>query len=146
MARTRVLNTISTVERKLKEGRGQGVGKEYLPWITVYEVPSHGRARKIKGWKTQREHHLLSDHERRYFFILDWSSALTDIREQFPLLPVEEVQEIAQRKGISYPVDIKTREHIVMTTDFRITLNDGSEVLRSVKPIADLNSQRTIEK
>lgn len=33
-----------------------------------------------------------------------------------------------------------------MTTDFRITMNDGSEVLRSVKPIDDLNSQRTIEK
>jgi len=57
-----------------------------------------------------------------------------DIREQFPLLPVEEVQEIAHSKGINCPVDRKTREPLVMTTDFRITLNDGDEVLRSVKP------------
>lgn len=146
MARTRVLNTISTVERKLKEGRGQGMGQEYLPWLTVYEVPSRGRSTKIRGWKTKREHHLFSDNELRYFFILEWSPRVTDIREQFPLLPVEEVQEIAHSKGINYPVDRKTREPLVMTTDFRITLNDGTEVLRSVKPRDELNSKRTIEK
>ncbi|WP_233882598.1 hypothetical protein [Brevibacillus laterosporus] len=79
--------SISQIEKRIKEGRGQGYGREYIPWLLIQDVPSSGRATRIHGWKTNRFHHVHSDLERSYFYILEWSDIVTDIREQFPLLP-----------------------------------------------------------
>jgi hypothetical protein len=42
------------IARLYKEGRGQGRGAEYLPWITVYSVASKGRSHRVFGRKTGR--------------------------------------------------------------------------------------------
>jgi hypothetical protein len=34
----------SVIERRIKEGRGQGRGKDYKPWLVVQDVPSTGLA------------------------------------------------------------------------------------------------------
>ncbi|MGO0305788.1 hypothetical protein ACTL6P_04105 [Endozoicomonas acroporae] len=49
-----VLRRTTEWEKKWKSG-------EYKPWIEVQEVPSGGRSKKIKGHKSNRTHHLLSD-------------------------------------------------------------------------------------
>jgi len=79
---------------------------------------------------------------------------VTDIREQYPLLPLEETLEIAKRCGFDHPGvpskdDPKTLEPIVMTTDFLITLMiDGKRVerARAIKYADDLQSPRVLEK
>lgn len=139
--------TSSVIEQRIDEGRGKGTGADYNPWLHIQDVPTDGRAWRIKGWKTGRDHHLLSDHERDYFLIAHWSPKVTDIREQFPL-PLETTLEIAKKIGIRHPTD-RQRNPVVMTTDFLITVSTPSgnvDLARSVKPSSKLQSQRVIEK
>jgi len=138
----------SSTQRKLKQGRGQGHGKDYLPFLTVRDVPSLGTVSRINGHKTSRVHHLMSGLERNYFYFLEWSSDVVDIREQYPL-DSELTHEIADRLGIKHPTDPKTKEPIVMTTDFLIDVVVNREarcLARSIKPFSALGSLRTIEK
>lgn len=137
------------IEKRLKDGRGEGRGVAYQPWLRIQDVPSQGLASRVKGWKTGREHHLMSNLETSYLFVLDWSQSVLDIREQFPLLPLGETQEIAEQCGFVHPTDPKTQQAVVMTTDFLIILKQRDlelEHARAIKPAIDLQSQRTLEK
>ncbi len=137
------------VEKRIKEGRGKGVACEYKPWLTIQDVASKGRASRIKGIKTGRKHELLSDMERDYFYILDFSDVVQDIREQFPLLPLEETVLIAEELGYVHPKDTETGELIVMTTDFLVNIsynNENIEIARTIKQKDDLLNRRIIEK
>ena len=141
--------TPASVARKLAEGRGTGHGSAYRPWLTVQEVRSKGYVSRIPGWKTKRQHEFLSRLESDFFFMLEWAESVTDIREQFPLLPLEETLTIARDCGIEHPKDPKIRSPIVMTSDFRLTLQHGFtsiDLVRTVKPASALASERTIQK
>jgi hypothetical protein len=145
--RKRVINE-QVIERRLKEGRGQGRGADYQPWLHVQDVPSQGLATRIKGWKTGRCHHFLSKLECQYFYILEWSSIVSDIREQYPL-ELSETLAIAERLGIKHPTDPRTRQPVVMTTDFVNTVTRAGKLIdqaRSIKYSQDLSSDRTLEK
>jgi len=149
MAKRRCLTGTHKVEHYLKDGRGQGRGKDYKPWLQIQDLPSRGLTTRIKGWKTGREHHLFSKLETSVFYILDWSLKVIDIREQFPLLPVEQTQEIAEKCGFRHPEDPHTKQPLVMTTDFLVTLrsHEGeTNIVRAIKSSAELQSQRTLEK
>ncbi len=50
--------------------------------------------------------------ERNYFYLTEFSDAVLDIREQFPLLPQEETIVIAEELGIKHPADPKTGDPI----------------------------------
>lgn len=145
MAKRKREITQAKIERFIKEGRGQGSGKEYLPWLRIQDIPSEGRATRGVGWTTGRRHELLSDIERNYCYLLDYSEDVIDIREQFPLLPLEETQMIAEKIGIEHPTDPKTGVPVVMTTDFLITCKDKNYA-RTVKPFSEMESERTIAK
>ncbi|HEX7955919.1 MAG TPA: TnsA endonuclease N-terminal domain-containing protein [Pyrinomonadaceae bacterium] len=137
------------IRRSIRDGRGQGRGADYNPWLHIQDVPSRGLVTRVKGWKTGRVHHLLSLLELWYFYVLEWSQAVTDIREQYPLLPLEETLDIARRLGVHHPTDPITKEPVVMTTDFVLTVRRGcSEVdqARTVKYEKDLLSKRVLEK
>ncbi|MDE2334226.1 MAG: heteromeric transposase endonuclease subunit TnsA [Rhodospirillales bacterium] len=136
------------IERFHKEGRGTGVGADYMPWLTVQDVASRGRSQRTVGSITGRIHHLLSDLERRAFLIFDHFDGVKDIREQFPL-DLDETRAIAAAAAINHPVDVKSRHDLVQTTDLVIDLErDGRVVLlaRAVKPSSDLAIPRVIEK
>ncbi|EAB2965577.1 heteromeric transposase endonuclease subunit TnsA, partial [Salmonella enterica] len=45
------------IARCIKEGRGQGHGKDYIPWLTVQEVSSAGRSHRIYSHKMGLVHH-----------------------------------------------------------------------------------------
>jgi len=131
-----------------KEGRGEGHGIDYKPWLTIQDVPSKGRSSRIPSSKTPREHHLLSDNERGIFLLLDWSDNVVDVREQFPL-DRDITRRIAKEMGVAHPMDPRTRTDIVMTTDFLVDKRVGNkiiEIARSVKSKTDLDDPRTIEK
>jgi hypothetical protein len=83
MARTRAKFNAATIKKWIAEGRGQGDGREYRPWLTVQNVPSIGYVHRILGWITKRRHEFLSNLEANYFSLLDWSRSVTDAREQY---------------------------------------------------------------
>lgn len=140
--------TEDKIARYYAEGRGSGELLNYKPWLNVQNVPSAGRVHRLKGWKTNRIHHLLSDLERDYFYLLDWADDVIDIREQFPL-DREKTIQIAEKKQIDHPTDSVTQTPIVCTTDFLITIRKGNAILhvaRTIKPSEKLNDKRVIEK
>lgn len=154
MARNRRQTGAEAVQKLVREGRGQNEHAEYQPWLTVRDVPSRGLSTRHKGWKTGRVHHFLSKLEKKYHNTLEWSKTVTDIREQYPLLQLEETLDIAKQCGFDHPGvqnkdDPKTPDPIVMTTDFLITLMiDGKKVerARTVKYADDLQSPRVLQK
>lgn len=124
-----------------------------MPWLRVQDVPSIGRSHKIQGVTVERIHHLLSDLERSYFLVCEFSEDVVDIREQYPLLPTERAQAIANSIGVRYPRYPKTTLPYVMTTDFLLTVRELNgnfkSVARTVKYRSDLvgkGCKRTLEK
>lgn len=149
MAKRNRSTTLSVIERRIKEGRGQGHFADYKPWITVHDVPSRGVVTRILGWKSGRLHHYLSEHfELAHHYQLEWSQVVVDIREQYPLLPLEKTLYIANKLGIKHPTDPKTKHPIVMTTDMLLTVRRDNElefIAHSIKPTTNLN-KRVLEK
>lgn len=149
MAKRKRMTTEAAISRRLREERGQGNGASYQPWLTVQDVPSSGLAHRIKGSTTGRVHHLFSNLERDAFYVMDWSTGVDDIREQYPLLPLEETQSIADQIGVRHPADPRTGQAVVMTTDFLLDIRAGAATVqqaRTVKPADQLNTPRVLEK
>ncbi|MFC0525438.1 hypothetical protein ACFFGV_17780 [Pontibacillus salicampi] len=71
--------TMSKIEKLKNEGRGHGGLETYKPWITVRDLASKGRRSREFGVKVNREYHLLSDLERYFFYIAEWSENIVDI-------------------------------------------------------------------
>lgn len=53
------------IQTRTSEGRGNGIGKDYIPWIKIQDVASKGRATRIKGIKTNRQHELFKIQKKR---------------------------------------------------------------------------------
>ncbi|MGG1659269.1 TnsA endonuclease N-terminal domain-containing protein [Brevibacillus sp. NRS-1366] len=148
MAKRRTDLTEKRIQQLEKEGRGQGEGTKYKPWITIQDFPSNGLVTRAAGWKTHRIHHFLSKLERDYFYTCEWDNAIIDIREQYPLHRID-TMNIAEEKNVKHPTDPTTGVPIVMTTDFLLTVKTaGSTKLlaRTIKPSAQLENDRIIEK
>lgn len=150
MAKRKYGLTEKKIAKYIKEGRGQGIGNEYIPWIKVQDVPSQGRISRVKSWKTQRVHHFLSDLETKYFYYLEWQDDVIDIREQYPLIDRSLCMEIAADNNIQYPRDPRTQTPIIMTSDFMITkiyLDKREEhIVRTAKYANALEDERTLQK
>jgi hypothetical protein len=131
--------------RYIREGRGQGAGSVYKPWITVRDFPSLGVVSRVKGQTTGRVYHLMSGNETSLFYCLDWSDSVLDIREQYPLSDLTDAVRIAERAQIRYPYDNKSGFPYVMTSDFYVEMKGGSVIL-SVKPASELEKPRVLEK
>lgn len=149
MAKRRQHTTAASIARRIKEGRGKGHFAEYKPWLTIHDVPSTGVVIRVRGWKSGRLHHYFSEHfELAHHYQMEWALDVVDIREQYPLLPLEKTLLIAQQLGIQHPIDPKTKHPIVMTTDMLLTVRSSGElrfVAHSIKPVAKLN-RRVLEK
>lgn len=151
MGRKRELNSLKAYTRALKQGFGVGEGDSYRPWIRVEDIGNIGTAVKIQGIKAKRTHHLLSQGEKYFFYLAEFSPRVVDIREQFPLLPLDLAIQVAQCLDVTYPKVPGTQTPHVMTTDFLLTLTP-TETSRSrylavsVKPQKDLIKERTLEK
>jgi hypothetical protein len=74
---------------------------------------------------------------------------VTEIREQFPLLPLDDTLAIAEEIGVKHPTDPLTKHPIVMSTDFVLTITKGLSMdffARQVKYTSALSDYRTREK
>ncbi|HEV2707631.1 MAG TPA: TnsA endonuclease N-terminal domain-containing protein [Pyrinomonadaceae bacterium] len=135
MAKRRRDNGQQARRRRSKEGRGIGTGADYIPYLLIHDVPSIGLASRVWGWKTRRVHHFLSRLELKFFYTLEWRPDVHDIREQFPL-DLDETLAIADQLGVRHPRDPKTKDYVVMTSDFVLTIRKGfveEQHVRAVK-------------
>lgn len=142
--------SVKSDKYRLLERRGQGRGIEYHPWIKTHELSAISVKHRLLGWKIRRIYQLISTLEYMYFLTVQWEDNVIDIREQFPLLPIEQTIFIAEELGIRYPSLFKRNgEEIVMTSDFVITIKNGDniyDIVRTVKTMNDLAKKRTREK
>ena len=141
--RSRIWNKTS-YERRVKSGRGIGEGPSYQPWISVHDFSSRGTINRVKGWKTGRIHHFMSNNELNYFFLLEWADEVIDIREQYPL-EVSLTLEISATAGIRHPRDSQNGFPYVLTSDFLITTANGLKA-RTIKMSCELDNPRVLEK
>jgi len=132
-------------ESNITVGRGQGEGQAYLPWIEIQDFSSKGISSRVYSYKTNRVHHFLSHNELSFFYLLEWSDSVLDIREQYPLLDMELAMGLAQNAGIRYPRDNVSGFPYVLTCDFMITTKHGYKA-RTIKNSSELNKKRTLEK
>ncbi len=110
------------ISRWMKEGRGQGEGPNYEPWLAVQDVlGNQGRCHRIPSPKLGRHVELMSDVERAAFLIVERSRWVTEAKEQYPL-PRKLSQAVAQAMGIRHPTYPGTNIPCVMTVDLMVTL------------------------
>lgn len=130
------------------EGRGNGTGVDYKPWILATSFSSLGRTRRVWSPKSNRMHHLLSDVEYSLFLMLEWALHVVDIREQFPL-PRDLTMAVAEDLGIKHPYYPRTDVPLVMTVDvLATTVRDGVIQLEAfdAKRLAETENFRSLEK
>jgi hypothetical protein len=134
-------------ETMIREGYGQGIRSFYKAWGT-HRFSSRGVVSRVPwGIKNARVHLFFSEMEYCVFNIFDFDEEdlIIDIRENYPILPVEDTLLVAASINVPHPKDKKTGKPYVRSVDFIITYKDGSEVVYQVKQSDDLK-KRTIEK
>lgn len=134
--------TESQINKRFKEGRGQGTGSAYIPFIKIHDVSSKGRSHRVYSAKTKRIHHFLSDLELSIFLIFHWLPNVSDIREQFPLTR-DDTDRIHQELGIvnKKPGGVSQ----VLSSDLLIDFNDGSSSIAiQAKYSSDLSKASTV--
>ncbi|MBI5922076.1 MAG: Tn7 transposase TnsA N-terminal domain-containing protein [Betaproteobacteria bacterium] len=97
----------------LKAGRGQGYGKDYLPWLQVtrQDHASIGQSHIVPDPFLGRQHHLLSSLERAGCVTAMAHPVVKDNREQFPIWPFPHpspLLELYEAEGHAYPPDLPT--------------------------------------
>jgi hypothetical protein len=149
MSRGRKLESLPDYQRALKNKYGIGQGSEYKPWLEIKDVKGHGTRSIIFGRKSQRSHHMMSSIESEFFYLAEFSDSVVDIREQFPILPLNYTQKVASMLGVKHPTHPKTKEHIILTTDQLLTIDSIQGISYhavSVKPESESDKQRVLEK
>ena len=139
-----------TIQDWIAEGRGAGRNGAYRPWYRVQNVRGGGIRRQLESHITgDRNVHVLSGLESNCFWIVEWWPNVVDIREQFPLLPLESTLTIAKELKVEPHTDPQSGLPIVATTDLLVTtLENGQEKHHAltIKPVEELASTRTQQK
>jgi len=102
----------------------------------------------VKGVTTGRVHYLVGELAHSYFYLLEWSSQVMDICEQYPLLPIDETLAIAQSLGIKHPVFGRAKRPIVLVTDYLLTVRRDDTTVqhaRALASAASLDDTRELE-
>ncbi|CAK3070924.1 transposase [Vibrio crassostreae] len=149
MGHGRKLESFKDFERALKNKYGIGQGFDYKPWLRAKDVKSKGTRSLIYGRKSQRDHHMMSSIESEHFYLAEFSNSVVDIREQFPLFPLNYTQKIAKTLGVEHPKHPQSKEPIIMTTDQLLTIDSPQGTIYhaiSVKPEDDSSDLRVLEK
>lgn len=123
---------------------------EYQPWIRAQHLyKGKGRRHVLRDPKyPQRTIHLLSDLEREVYYMLRKYQNVEEVFEQYPL-DLQTTTEICERTNITHPRHPKSKELIVMTTDFLVVARiENKQELRAyaVKPSGELRDSRVLEK
>src|SRR5690606_12027974 len=140
--------TEDKVDRWIAEGRGQGVGPGYKPWLTVRDVPARGRRHRPFSQKFGRELQLVSDVEFGVFLLAEHSPRVPEAEEQRPI-DRRLSQDVASAAGIKHPYYPGTKVPTVMTVDLLVTLNRRGKRVKvgvDAKTKDQLDNPRVLEK
>jgi hypothetical protein len=140
--------TLTKIARYIAEGRGQGFGRDYQPWLNVRDFPSHGRSHRAYSATVGRVHHFFSDVEYANFLTFDLDTEVVDIREQYPL-PLEDTQHIAKLLKYRHPREPGATWDNVMTTDILVTYQETGRqrlIAYAVKLEKDTKNRRVQQK
>lgn len=85
---------------RVRRSRGIGSGSSYVPWLKVRDVPSRGTSVVSRGVFSDRSHHLLSELEAVYFYLLERRPGTVEIREQWPILDMDRTLELCAEFGV----------------------------------------------
>jgi hypothetical protein len=119
---------VEALERRIhdRERKGNGRGPDYRPWIDVRTGSTQGEANRVWSRAAGRVCHLMSRLEFHVFLIFDYDCKTTDIREQFPLLPLSETRDMARTLGVAHPRGPdREMSYRVLTTDLVVTRSEG---------------------
>lgn len=111
---------------RIRRGRGVGNGPSYAPWLKARDVPSRGTSVITRGILSGRSHHLLSELEAIYFFLIERRACTVEIREQWPIFDIDRTLELCTRFGVRHAVRKGFPEPF--TIDFLITERIGGEL------------------
>lgn len=131
------------LRNRIKRHRGVDSGSLYVPWLKARDVPSRGTSSVVRGIVSGRPHHLLSELEAIYFFLLERRATTVDIREQWPILDIDRTLELCSQFGVRHAVRNGYPEPF--TIDFLITEKiDGELKYRaaSIKSAKDAQNPR----
>jgi hypothetical protein len=149
MGRRRLPWTEAYIASLVREGRGQGEGYEYLPWITTQSFASRGTQSRIPIPGIGSAVHVMSNIERHMFLLHRHRGGLVAYLSQFPL-PREVTLAVAEHLGIRHPRYPSTTVPVVMTIDALVTTRtpDNLDITCAwdAKPHSELNNKRTLEK
>jgi hypothetical protein len=131
---------------KRRLGMGEGHGRSYLPYLTVRDKRfAHRYVTRILGWKTGRNHHLMGYPQRHFYAVLEWSDKVIDIREHYPLLPLQMTLAIADILGLKHPTTgKKSKDPIVLTSNFFITKMTPNGPVNEARSMLDTRRRRFI--
>ncbi len=112
----------------------------YLSHIQVWNSAKGNRRHFFRGIKSGRNHHFLSDGEKRLGLMREALPQTVNYFEQYPLWDIERCVRIAIEMGIKYPVD-KNGEAYVLSTDLLcleldFETKEVKKVPRTYKPVA----------
>ena len=130
--------------RWIKEGRGTGRGKDWLPFLQTEDYRGFGHRTISPSTKFSRSDDVFSNIEDSLNLILQSSPLVADSLLQFPL-DINVTTQIARMFGWKHPCN-EIGQLSVMTTDFKIIMTDGSERIRTVKDKRGLSVEGTLKK
>jgi hypothetical protein len=85
------------------KARGSRTDVDYSPWFFTADVPSRGTSSVLTGRQSQEHPWLLFDKQQACFRGARRRDDVIEIRDRYPLLPLEEVIAIAQKMGVRGP-------------------------------------------
>jgi hypothetical protein len=139
-----------TIKRFLKEGRGQGEGSVYKPWLQVQDISSRGRSTRIFSNTSKRVIHILSDLQLYYYNLLEFDTGVVDIQENYPLLNLHDFDIPMDQELTKKLYNPKTKVPHILTVSFLITRIDRNNkpyhVARVIKASTELEKKSTIER
>lgn len=148
MARRYLNLTENKIKKMIESGCGRGTGNDYIPWLKIGSFASKGRGNRVAD-ANGRVHHMFSDLEANFFYILAWKDDVIDIREQYNLGDTTETLEIADLLGFRHPMIPGTTQPNVMTTDFVVTFKNDDEIKHvayAVKPAEESKKTNILKK
>ena len=125
----------------LARGHGGDAAPAHAPYLTIRSFSSRGFASAVANPDGSRAEHVMSRLEKGYLLLKRRDPNVVERREQVPLLPIEETEEIARTLGIR-PLRTPKRQPYVLTTDLVVRYRDGREEAAFVRPVARLARTR----
>ena len=136
--------SLAQVRSRLKRGLGRVKDGEYRSFIPRRAARTRGERTEESAFGSERQLSLMSRGERRVALMLWWDEEVLDVREGYPLLPVDETVEIAEELQVRFPMG-RNRQPLVRTFDFLVRHARLGVVAFSRKDRNDLDAPRLLQ-